>query len=312
MQRWATTRSGAKRAYSTSSASATANSTFSARASRPRRLASSMAPGSRSIPITRRHLGAMARARGPWPVPTSRAVADARGSASRRASRRGLTRDGTFRGRRDQAGVLRHHTPRIPRPGRLDILQAPLQLCGRELHIQLAFLDVDGNRVTVLQGRDRAPLGGLGGDVADHEAVGGSREAAVGHQGHGVPEARALDGAGDVEHLAHAGAALWAFPADDHDVVCLDLSRLDRLEGILLAVEDPRRSPMEVALLAGDLGDAAVRGEIATEDDDSPLGLQRIVEGPNDLLSGGLTRRAGLFGDRPAGDGHLGVVQESR
>jgi P-type E1-E2 ATPase len=48
---------------------------------------------------------------------------------------------------------------------------------------------------------------GLGGDVADHEAVAAAGEAAVGDERDVLAEALAHDGAGGAEHLAHAGAA---------------------------------------------------------------------------------------------------------
>ena len=48
----------------------------------------------------------------------------------------------------------------------------------------------------------------------------------------------ATDGSGDLKHLAHAGAALGAFIADDEHVIGLDLSRLHSCEAVLFAVED--------------------------------------------------------------------------
>ena len=87
---------------------------------------------------------------------------------------------------------------------------------------------------------DRAADGGLGGDVADHEAVGAAGETAVGDERHVVAEAAAHDGAGRRQHLAHAGAALRAFVADDHHVPGLDRAVEDRFERVLLAVEDER------------------------------------------------------------------------
>ena len=81
-------------------------------------------------------------------------------------------------------------------------------------------LDVEGDGVAVSQGCYGAAVGGLGGDVAGHEAAGRAGEAAVREQGDGLAEALADEGRGDAEHLAHAGSALGAFVADhDHVVV---------------------------------------------------------------------------------------------
>ena len=55
-----------------------------------------------------------------------------------------------------------------------------------------------------------------------------------------LAEPGALERAGHVEHLAHAGAALGPLVADHDHVVGLDLALLDRLEGVLLALEDAR------------------------------------------------------------------------
>ena len=84
--------------------------------------------------------------------------------------------------------------------------------------------DVDGDDVAVPDGRDRAAARRLGRDVADHEAVRGAGEAPVGQQRDVLAQARAVDGAGDGEHLAHAGAAGRALVADDDDVAGHDLA----------------------------------------------------------------------------------------
>ena len=58
----------------------------------------------------------------------------------------------------------------------------------------------------------------LGRDVADHQAAGGTREAAVGDQRHRLAEPGADDRRGDAQHLAHARAAGGPFVADDEHV----------------------------------------------------------------------------------------------
>ena len=81
--------------------------------------------------------------------------------------------------------------------------------------------------------------------MAGHESARGAGETAVGEQRDGIAEIRdAVDGGGDGEHLAHAGAAARAFVADDEDVVGLDLAGLHGGEAVFFAVEDARRAAM--------------------------------------------------------------------
>ena len=112
--------------------------------------------------------------------------------------------------------------------------------------------------------------------MAGHQAAGGSGEAAVGEEGHGFGElGDAFDGCGDGEHLAHAGAAAWAFVADDEDVVGVDLAGFDGGVAGVLGVEDASGAGVEDALVAGDLDDAALGGEVAAQDDEAAGGLER-------------------------------------
>ncbi len=113
----------------------------------------------------------------------------------------------------------------------------------------------------------------------------------------------AADRRGDLQHLAHAGAALGAFIADDEHVVGLDLSRLHCGKAVVLAVEDARRAAMLDAIGGGDLHDAAFGSEIAFEDDEAAGGLDGLVESVDDDLAGSLLRQRGFFGERLAADG---------
>ena len=102
------------------------------------------------------------------------------------------------------------------------------------------LLGVDGDGVAFFHERERAAERGLGGDVADDEAVRAAGEAAIGDQRHVFAEALAHDGAGGGEHLAHAGAADRAFVPDDDDVAFLHGAIEDAGEGVLLVFEDER------------------------------------------------------------------------
>ena len=114
--------------------------------------------------------------------------------------------------------------------------------------------------------RDRAAARGFGRDVADHEAVGGAAETAVGDQRDVVAQALADQRGGDRQHLAHAGAAGRAFEADHHDVAGDDPARLHRGERGFLGIEHARRAFEMLAAVAGELDDAAFRREVAVED----------------------------------------------
>mmetsp|Transcript_84445 Transcript_84445/g.215010 ORF Transcript_84445/g.215010 Transcript_84445/m.215010 type:complete len:331 (+) Transcript_84445:519-1511(+) len=120
--------------------------------------------------------------------------------------------------------------------------------------------------------------------MADDEAVGAAGEAAVGHQGDVLAQARTHDRAGRGQHLAHARAALGPLVADDDEVSLIDLALLQALEHKLLAVEDIRLARELHALLARDLRHAALGAEAPTQDFDVPGGLNALVDGSDHIL----------------------------
>jgi hypothetical protein len=124
--------------------------------------------------------------------------------------------------------------------------------------------------------------------VADHEAVGAAGETSVGDEGDSLAEALAHDSTGGSEHLAHTGSALGSFVADDDDVAVLDLAVEDAAKGGLFGFVDDGLAGEGVALLAGDLGDGAFRGEVAAQDAQVAVSLDRIGEGTDDVLVGGV------------------------
>src|SRR5262245_8134616 len=210
--------------YSSTSMSPTTKRTLVSFAAAALRRASSIARASRSTPTTARLSGASASATRPDPVPASSTVRSRSGSvltASRNAALssspdspgRASAGDGAIGCAGDGPRILREHAPGVARLRALDALEPLLDLGGRKLHVELALLDVDHDDVAAAKRRDGPALGGLRRDVADHEAVGGSREATVGHQRHGVAEPGALQGTRHVQHLAHARPALGTFPA---------------------------------------------------------------------------------------------------
>ena len=88
------------------------------------------------------------------------------------------------------------------------------------------------------------------------------------------------------------------------------LPGLDRGEAVLLALEHPRRAGLALALGAGELDDGALGREVAAQDREPALGLERIGERAHDLLAVFLDRGGGLLADRPAADRDRVLVQD--
>ena len=147
--------------------------------------------------------------------------------------------------------------------------------------------------------------------MADGGAPGGAGEAAVGDEGHLLVQAHTGDGAGGVEHLPHARAALGALVPDDHHVAGDNLALIDGLDGVLLAVKDTGGAGVDHHLLGhgGLLDHAALRGQGALEDGDAAVGGVGVVNGPDELRIQVL-HALQVLGHRLAGDGHDGGVQQ--
>src|SRR5690606_13598271 len=90
-----------------------------------------------------------------------------------------------------------------------------------------------------------------------------------------------------------------------------DLLRLDRTEALLLGLEHARGAGLAAALGAGELHHGSLRGEVAAQDREAALGLQRVGKRAHDLLAGLLPRQVGLLADRAAGDRDRVTVQQA-
>ena len=145
---------------------------------------------------------------------------------------------------------------------------------------------VDADGVAILDQSDRAALGRLGADMADAEAAGGAGEAPIGDQCHLLAHAEAIERSGGREHLAHAGAALGAFVADDDHFALYDLAVLDGLECLFLAIEHPRRAGELEPVHARDLHDRALRCQRAAQADHPARRRKRRLDVIDDLLVG--------------------------
>ena len=120
--------------------------------------------------------------------------------------------------------------------------------------------------------------------MADHRAVGGTGEPAVGNQGYGIAQALADEGAGDGQHFPHTRAAFGAFVANDYDVAGADFAPLDGLEGRLFLLKDPRRAFVHPLLVSGDFDNRAVRRQVAPQDGQAAGGAAGVVGGVDDGL----------------------------
>jgi hypothetical protein len=129
--------------------------------------------------------------------------------------------------------------------------------------------------------------------VADHQAVGAAGEPAVGEQRDVLAQPLADERRGDGQHLLHARAADRTLVADHDDVALVDLLVLDR---VVAGVSLSRRrapGPCGSGVVAGQLDDAAVRGEGAVEDRQAAGRLERRLDRHDDLLALGLDDRRG-------------------
>ena len=145
--------------------------------------------------------------------------------------------------------------------------------------------------------------------MAEHEAACGPGEAAVGDQRHRLAETSAHDGTRDVEHLAHAGPAHRTLVADNDDIAIDDGAILNRRQDIFLALEDLRRPHVVCPLVAGEFCHAALRRQVAAQDEESTAQLDRLVDGAHHLLARCLHDIVSLLANRPAGDCHAVLVQ---
>src|SRR5262249_1189726 len=120
-------------------------------------------------------------------------------------------------------------------------------------------------------------------DVADRQAGRAAGEPAVGDQRAGPAQALALEEAGRVQHLLHAGTAAGALVPDDHYVTRLDLAAEDARHRRLLALEPDRRAgePQQLRRDARGLHDRAVWRQVAVQDGEPAVRGVGVTEIPD-------------------------------
>src|SRR5262249_14119646 len=137
------------------------------------------------------------------------------------------------------------------------------------------------------------------GNVTDHQAARRAGETTIRDQHHveTLPDNRCRD----LKHLAHSGAANWPFVADDQHVAVVDLVVLDGMIGFLFAVKDARRATKLLRLDALELDDRAVGADVALEDVQAAVRVDRVAQRADYLLTGRLFGSRGFFAERFAG-----------
>src|SRR5260221_3926133 len=119
---------------------------------------------------------------------------------------------------------------------------SPFGFAIGELRVSQFYVKYPGDRIdlddiAVPQERDRAANGRFGPDMADADPAGRAGEPAIGDKrnlaAHALPGQRRRGG----EHFAHAGTAARPLIADHDDLALFVGLLLDRLEGILFAIE---------------------------------------------------------------------------
>ena len=140
--------------------------------------------------------------------------------------------------------------------------------------------------------------------MADGQARGAARKAAIGQQRAGFAQALGLDVAGGVQHLLHAGAALGAFVAHDDHIARLDLVGQDVGHGFVLRLDHMGGAfkHQQAVVHACGLDHAAVDGDVAGQHSQAAFLGESVLVGA-DAAFGAVFVQAG-----PAGalaEGHL-------
>ncbi len=183
-------------------------------------------------------------------------------------------------------------------------------LGGIDLEVHHAAIDIDVDDIAFVDRGDGAAVEGFGRDVGHHEAVRGAAEAAVGDEGDFLGESGADNGAGDAQHLAHAGSAAGPFIADHNHVASLDAAFGDGGHGVFLAIEDARGTTMVRALWPESLITQPSGAREPRRICRPPVVFKGLIERADNLLAGRFYSSRSFFGERSAGAGHGGSIHE--
>src|SRR6266849_9207862 len=169
-----------------------------------------------------------------------------------------------------------------------------------QFYVKYSGIRVDLDDIAVPQKRDRPTHGRFRPDMADAEPAGSPRKPAVSDErdfaAHALPGQRRRGR----EHFAHAGTAARPFIANHTDFAFLVGLLLDRLEGILFAIEAAGRTGKFQIRHARDLHDCALGREIALQANHTAGDSDRLVGGPHHILVRIPFHTLEVFGDRSA------------
>ena len=149
--------------------------------------------------------------------------------------------------------------------------------------------------------------------MADHHPPGRPGKATVSHQADRIAQTLADQRRGRRQHFLHAGAALRPFVADHYHVAGLDLLGHDGGHDFRLGIEHPRRPGNRRIFQSRDFGYATLGCQVALEDRQMPLLVQRVVEGTDHILILARLRRnvLQLLGDGASRDCHAVAMQQA-
>src|SRR5579884_4242006 len=139
-----------------------------------------------------------------------------------------------------------------------------------------------------------------------------ARETAISNQGHLFTESHAHDISGRSKHLLHAGAAAWAFVANDHHIALLHLPVEDARAGLFLRIVDAGR-PNMAHHRGGNRADfdyRAIGSEVAEEDGQAAAFAMRAIDGTNHFVVAHLGLR-NVLTERLQGDSRAIKVEDA-
>ena len=108
--------------------------------------------------------------------------------------------------------------------------------------MQQPLRHINRDHVAFLQQGDWSADGRFGRRVADHQAARAAAETPVCDQPDIAAQPLTVERRRDLQHFAHAGSADRTLVADDEHIAFDDLPVRDRFKGILLGIEDARRT----------------------------------------------------------------------
>src|SRR5262249_34847449 len=150
---------------------------------------------------------------------------------------------------------------------------------GGYFELEEAFGSVDRDPVSLQDERDGPADRRLRRHVPHNQTVGAAGESAVGDETDAVAETGTDDRRRWGEHLPHPRAADGPLVPNHDHITRPDEAREDRVEAGLFGIEDASR-PVDPRLLhSRDLGDAALLGQVAPENRQVALRIERVRPG---------------------------------